>query len=121
MGREWVIPLPYKTPPLSLNQRMHWAVKARITKELRMVARLRARYIPDLTKCSVELVWWVNDRRRRDSDNPFLTLKALADGLVDAEIVADDTHDLMKKTVRIEYAPKTERPAGIELVIREEK
>jgi len=116
----WEIPLPYKSPPLSLNDRMHWAQKARITKELRTLAYVHARKIPDLVRCHVELVWYVNDRRRRDSDNPFPTLKALADGLVDAEIVEDDTHDLMRKTVRIEYVPKSERAAGLVLVVRKE-
>lgn len=116
----WTVPLPYKRPPLSLNDRMHWAQKAKITKELRLLAKVGARHIPDLGKCHVELVWYVNDRRRRDSDNPFPTLKALADGLVDAEVVEDDTHDLMSKTVRIVFVPKSERAAGMELVVREE-
>ena len=26
--REWMIRLPYTRPPLSLNDRMHWATKA---------------------------------------------------------------------------------------------
>lgn len=117
----WELPLPYKRPPLSLNGREHWAVKARITKELRLLAKVSARHIPDLERCSVELVWYVNDRRPRDSDNPFPTLKALCDGLVDAEVVSDDTHDLMKKSVRIEYVPRNERTAGMVLVVREEK
>ncbi|WP_162786781.1 hypothetical protein [Janibacter anophelis] len=41
------------------------------------------------------------DRRRRDEDNLFATLKPLADGLVDAGVVADDTPDLMRKECRI--------------------
>lgn len=120
----WELELPWKSPPLSLNQRMHWAVKARLTKEVRLVgfAKARGSKIPDLERCSVELVWYVNDRRRRDVDNPVLTLKALCDGLVDAEVVADDTPEYMTKLpVRIEYRPRTERQAGMVLVVREEK
>lgn len=117
----WELDLPFRRPPLSLNDRMHWSVKARLTKEVRMIARVKARNIPDLEKCSVELVWFVNDKRRRDTDNPVATLKALCDGLVDAEVVPDDTPDYMiKLPVRIEYRPKTERQAGLVLVVREE-
>ena len=120
MAREWTLQLPWKSPPLTLNQRMHWAVKARLTKEVRLIAKVKARGIPDLERCSVELVWFVTDKRRRDADNPVLTLKALCDGLVDAEIVPDDTPEYMTKLpVRIEYVPKRVQ-AGMALVIREE-
>lgn len=120
MARKWTLQLPWKSPPLTLNQRMHWAVKARLTKEVRLIAKVKARGIPDIERCSVELVWFVTDKRRRDADNPVLTLKALCDGLVDAEIVPDDTPEYMTKLpVRIEYVPKRVA-AGMALVIREE-
>ena len=48
---------------MTLNQRMHWAVKARLTKEVRLIAKVKARGIPDLERCSVELVWFVTDKR----------------------------------------------------------
>lgn len=112
--RVWEIPLPYDAPPLSLNQRLHWAKKSKITKELRMIARARARHIPDLPACAVELVWFVKDRRRRDTDNPVPTLKALCDGLVDAEVVPDDTPEYMhKRPVQIIYRPSQD--AALEL------
>lgn len=117
--RTWEIELPYKRPPLSLNDRMHWGPKSRISRELRMLARVKARHIPDLESCHVELRWYVNDKRRRDEDNPIATLKPLCDGLVDAEVVADDSYDLMTKRVRIVPVPKSERLAGISLVIME--
>ena len=120
MAREWTLHLPWKSPPLSLNQRMHWAVKARLTKEVRLIAKVKARAskIPDLEKCSVELVWFVNTKHRRDTINPMLTLKALVDGLVDAEVIPDDSHEYVQTQVRIEYRPKV--AAGMALVIREE-
>lgn len=112
--------LPWKAPPLSLNQRMHWAPKSRLTAQVRMVARAKAlaSKIPDLSRCSVELVWFVNTKHRRDADNPVLTLKALCDGLVDAEIVPDDTPEYMEKLpVRIEYRPGVQ-PA-LQLIVKE--
>lgn len=114
----WTIEIPFKSPPLTLNQRMHWAMKARITKQLRLLAKVGARHIPDLEKCQVELVWYVNTRHRRDVDNPVPTLKALCDGLVDAEIVPDDTPEYMSKLpVRIEY--RKGEPARLELCVME--
>ena len=123
MAREWTLHLPWKSPPLSLNQRMHWAVKARLTKQVRLVgfAKARASKIPDLEKCSVELVWFVNTKHRRDTINPMLTLKALVDGLVDAEVIPDDSHEYVQTQVRIEYVPKSVRQAGLVLVVRERR
>lgn len=89
--------LPYERPPLTANQRMHWARKAQITRAVRFSAKVAARDIPALGRCSVHLVWTVTDRRRRDADNLVPTLKACADGLVDAGIVADDVPALMTK------------------------
>ncbi len=117
----WDIPIPLKSPPLSLNDhRMHWAQRAKLTKQLRLIAMTGARSIPDLEKCSVELVWFVNTRHRRDVDNPVPTLKALCDGLVDAEVVPDDTPEYMSKLpVRIVYRPKSEGPACMVLWVEE--
>lgn len=89
--------LPYERPPLTANQRMHWARKAQITRAVRFSAKVAARDIPALGRCSVHLVWTVTDRRRRDADNLVPTLKACADGLVDAGVVVDDVPALMVK------------------------
>lgn len=84
-------------PPLTANQRMHWRQKAAVTKTVRTTTSLLANRFPALARCEVTLTWYVNDRRRRDADNLFPTLKAACDGLVDAGIVSDDTPDLMIK------------------------
>lgn len=117
----WELELPYDRPPLTLNQRLHWARRAKLTKELRLLARLKGRHIPDLESCTVELVWYVNTKHRRDTINAMPTLKALVDGLVDAEVVPDDSHEYVQTLVRIEYVPKTMRPAGLVLVVKEGK
>ncbi|MCI2421490.1 hypothetical protein MOQ72_29055 [Saccharopolyspora sp. K220] len=91
--------LPYLRPPLTANQRQHWARKAKLTRAVRHTTATlaRAERIPPLGRCTVSLVWTVTNRRRRDADNLVPTLKACADGLVDAEIVADDVPELMTK------------------------
>ena len=114
----WVIDLGLEKPPLSLNDRRHWAEKSRLTKQLRQLAKVKARFLPEMTRCSVELVWYVNTKHRRDTDNPVLTLKALCDGLVDAELVPDDTPEYMTKLpVRIEYRAKGER--ALKLIVKD--
>ena len=112
--------IPWTKPPLTLNQRLHWAEKARLTREVRSLATQLARDIPFMEAVSVELVWVVNNRRRRDADNAVLTLKALCDGLVDADVVADDTPDMMHKHMPvIRYEPGS--TAHFELRITEIK
>jgi len=90
----WTIRLPYATPPLSLNGRMHWAQKAEITRKLRgyVTATAGARlHVPRCQRINVTLVYVPRDGRRRDRDNLVATLKPCIDGLVDAGIVPDDS------------------------------
>ena len=109
------IHLPIATNPLSLNGRMHWRKKAALTKQWRTFAALAAGRYPVLPACDVTLTWYVTDNRRRDEDNLYLLLKALCDGLVDAGVVADDTHQYMGKRCRIERAPEDIQTAYMEL------
>lgn len=104
-GRTWTFEMSGPRPPLSMNDRSHWAKKSKVTKDLREEAFWRARSakIPTLTKCRVQITWVVPDSRRRDEDNPVPTAKAVYDGIVDAGVVPDDTPEYMEKpTVKIE-------------------
>jgi crossover junction endodeoxyribonuclease RusA len=108
----------WKKAPLSLNDRMHHMQKANITKRLRTDMHAMARHIPDLGRCEVRLVWFVNTKARRDDENPVPTLKALCDGLVDAEIVEDDTAEFMVKHMpQIRYIPKSVDVAHFEFTV----
>jgi crossover junction endodeoxyribonuclease RusA len=110
----------WTSPPLSLNQRMHHMAKAKITAELRAMMHARARHIPDLGRCEVQLVWFVNTHARRDDENPVPTLKALCDGLIDAEIVEDDTNEYMVKHMpQIRYIHKRDDLAHFEFTVRQ--
>lgn len=111
---------PWPKPPLSLNYRMHHMQAAKLTKEIRGLMHARARKLPQMERCRVELVWYVNTKTRRDDENPVPTLKALCDGLVDAEVVPDDTAEFMVKLMpRIEYRPKSEGLACMVLRVLE--
>lgn len=117
------IRLPWTTPPLTLNQRWpHWAPKARKTAEVRRaaatLARAHTRYHGgEYDRAHVELWWHPKDRRTRDTDNPFPTLKACIDGLRDAEVLAADDCEHVTSKVVIAAVDKTD--PRLELVVHE--
>ena len=80
-----------------MNDRLHKAAEWRIIRDIRTRMHAEARFIPELERIEVRLVWFVNTRRRRDDENIVATLKPLCDGLVDAEVVPDDTREYMVK------------------------
>jgi len=92
----WTITLPYRRPPLSLNDRGQSIgarkKKAALVKQIRadVAVLVRAADIPSLDAIHVRLHYQPCDNRRRDSDNLVATLKPCIDGLVDAHIVPDD-------------------------------
>ena len=118
-GRVWTISLPWQRPPLHLNDRTHWAAKAKLTAMVRKTAwtLARANRVPTLDRCEVTLIWAPPDRRTRDADNLVATLKPLCDGLVDANIVPDDTPWFMVKHMPRITSPM--RPSAMWLVVRE--
>lgn len=109
-----ILKFPWGRPPLNANQRLHWAAKSRLTKDIREVTAWLAKSaeVPAMPRCEVQLAWTVTDSRRRDEDNIYPTFKAMCDGLVDAGIVPDDTPDLMVK-----LAPVIERGDTAQLVL----
>jgi crossover junction endodeoxyribonuclease RusA len=114
----YTIHFPYTSPPLTLNQRLNRYAKASTTRQLRDLTRIKARDIPPLGHCMVLLTWFVTDKTRRDVDNIVATLKVMCDGLVDADVVEDDTPYFMKKLMpEIVLIPKTDGPARLELRI----
>ena len=87
----WIIELPV-TRPLSLNDREHWATKARRVRELRdaVTTLARAAGIPHMTRAGIELNYSPRDRRRRDALNLTATLKVCEDAIVAAGVIDDD-------------------------------
>lgn len=105
----FILCFDYARPPLTMNQRIHWRTRAKLTKDIRQATALLARRIPDLGRCEVGLTWFVTDRRVRDADNLVPTLKAMCDGLVDAGVARDDRPEFMvKRMPEIVLVPKTE-------------
>ena len=106
----------YTRPPLSMNDRMHWAQKAKVAKTLREVscALTRQERIAVTAPIVIDLVWIVTDNRRRDADNPAATRKHVVDGVCDA-LGVDDDWRVVSGGVRIEKGSE----AGVWVEIRE--
>lgn len=95
------VTFPQPARLMSLNDRMHWRTRHRLTKTWRkaawaaaLMAALDARPLGGRTRLPEALVLVslpVPDRRRRDPHNYHLTYKAIVDGLVDAGFWPDDT------------------------------
>jgi crossover junction endodeoxyribonuclease RusA len=105
--RHWTLPLPFHTPPLTLNQRLHHMKKWRKEQEVQAAALVLARKykVTPCDRISVELHWRPKTRRARDGDNLFATVKPLVDGLRQAGVVTDDD------STRVEHRNPVIHPA----------
>lgn len=112
--------LPF-TRPLSLNHRLHWAVKAKKTAEVRAMAReaIIEAGVPPMTHLRTWIEYEPRDSRRRDPINLIPTLKACEDALVDCDVVPDDNPEFVE-SVMPKILPKSEEKFGrLWLVIEE--
>lgn len=81
---------------LTQNDKMHWAARSRVTKQLRRLGYVIGREgrgvdVLCLQRARVEFEFAYPDRRRRDRHNLAPTVKALMDGLIDAGLLPDDS------------------------------
>lgn len=93
-------------PPMTLNQRQHWAARARDVKAWRQRTawECKAAQVPRLDRCEVVLRGAPPTNRRRDRHNLVPSLKAAVDGLVDAGVIPDDTPEHLVAD-RVEILP----------------
>ena len=87
------IPLPPRC--LSPNGRVHWAKKAKATKEHRSAAFWAAKEAldgppPGWLTASLKVVAYFTTRRMPDPTNFMSSLKAAEDGIADAGIIVND-------------------------------
>jgi hypothetical protein len=89
------ITFPEPAERLMSNDRLHWSKRALRTRIWRTTAQYKAMgqlgQQCNVGPCYVRVTFPVTVNRRRDSDGPAPTVKAIVDGLVDAGCWPDDT------------------------------
>lgn len=107
------IDLPWTSPPLRANDRRSWQAQHRTKSKALDEARwaIRAAHIEPIVGAVVTLHYRVPDRRRRDSDGPEPTKKAVIDALVLEGVLPDDCWiNVPRSSVEI-HPPTEEGPA----------
>ena len=106
----YVVPLPWKKPPMSLNDRGGWRVKYEANKEVIDAAwfAIRAARLPRVVGAVVTLHWRAPDRRRQDTDNMAATLKPCMDALVDEGFIPDDSWVCVPRSGQVIHPPDPE-------------
>jgi crossover junction endodeoxyribonuclease RusA len=105
--RAWILELPAGMRLLSLNDRLHWSVKGRITRDLRQAAWALARQqqIPPLERARVTVEYQpplVSRRRDHDNVGPASGKPCIDGALTDAKVLPDDSPEyLTEVTYRI--------------------
>lgn len=92
----WTITVPAAVQFLNLNQRMHWAPKADLTKKWRNTAHIAAttaKLPKGLERVHITAHIIKPTARQYDVHNLMPTLKACVDGLVDYGLILDDTNN----------------------------
>lgn len=81
---------------LNANDRMHWAPKANIVRNLRAMGRREGSFAESMTKAHLTIKVGYADKRRRDDHNLMPTYKALIDGIVsDGRLLPDDSREYL--------------------------
>lgn len=86
---------------ISSNDRLHYQKKAKLTANLRALARFKTKgsvNVPYSVKkpCGVNVTFLSPTRRRYDPPNFYPTIKALIDGMTDSGVWTDDNHEVIK-------------------------
>lgn len=114
-----VVPLPWGSPPMSLNDRRHWRAHDRERRAVREAARwaIRAARLGQHERVEAGLHWRPVDNRRRDDDNPVATAKVVFDALVDEGVVPDDVPMHMRKLMPQIHAAEKGQPGAVWLTV----
>lgn len=121
-GLEWTLELPWTRPPLTLNDRgTKPVVRNHVVRTVRRNAHAHAHLarIPPLHRLAAELHYAPRGSRTRDPLNLVATLKAIEDGLVDANLVPDDDPTYVEPTMPVIDEPTKRKVGRMYLVIRE--
>jgi Holliday junction resolvase RusA-like endonuclease len=97
-------------PDLNPNKRLHymalWSAK-RDAKEMAIALVLeKGKPQQAIEKAHITITWVAKDKRRRDIDNLFASMKPYIDGLVAARLIEDDSAMNVTYTLKYERGDK---------------
>ena len=103
---------------LNPNKRLHhmalYQAKLLAKEEMYLCVLKQGRPRAALPKAHITITWVAKDKRRRDIDNLFASMKAYIDGLVFAEVIADDSADCVSYTLRYERGAQEDTVIEVE-------
>ena len=90
---------------LSPNKRLHhmelYRAKAAAKMDAVMLVLAQGKPPRPYERAHITITWVAKDKRRRDTDNLFSSMKAYIDGLVEAGLLVDD--DAMRVSYTLRY------------------
>ena len=93
-------------PALNPNKRLHYmklyTAKRNAKDEAIALVLEQGRPAVPYEKAHITITWVAKDKRRRDVDNLFASMKGYIDGLVEAELISDDSAMHVSYTLRYE-------------------
>lgn len=116
--------LPWDSPPLRSNKRLHHMAEHRIKRDIRQAGFVQAKKwmidnpgtYPLLTLVDITMTWHVPTKHRRDASSGAPTIKSWVDGVVDAGLLHDDSWVWLRSEIcRIEYAPGVPMQLTVEI------
>lgn len=118
---QWTVELPAGIAILSANDRDHWATRNRTYQSLKAAtwAMTMDARVPRLERITLTLVYDPPDKRRRDPDNLYPTLKACLDGIVATKRVIPDDSARYVSATSCEIGPRPFVRGRIRLIVRE--
>ena len=97
-------------PDLSPNKRLHWRPRAKAIKDAKeeAIGRVHEQGRPTkpYERAHITITWVAKDKRRRDIDNLFASMKPYIDGLVAARLIEDDSAMNVTYTLKYEQGDK---------------
>jgi hypothetical protein len=103
---------------LSPNKRLHYmalaAAKRDAKEEAFALVLQQGRPATPYDKAHITITWVAKDKRRRDPDNLFASMKPYIDGLVGAGLIADDSAMHVSYTLKYERGEKDDTVIEVE-------
>ena len=102
------------SPNARLHFHAHYQAKLAAKEEMYLLVLEKGRPRIPFNEAHITITWVAKDKRRRDIDNLFASMKAYIDGLVFADVLVDDSADLVGYTLRYERGDKDDTVIEVE-------